>query len=188
MAEKQAYVREVQDLIDEGIPEDVAVQVYQFLVERFERAHHKPEVKDFRAELSELHKSERRYFRDCVDDWLSDMPFPIELTWREVKFKPNRISRCEICSDYFYDVSRNGRKVTCYKGSYCEHEYEVRRKRPGTVIDPIYKRKVNEVSVDMAPDKSDKRGNAALTEMERAAWEDEQDYGIPDPDMFDKLR
>ncbi len=180
----KAYVKEVQDVINEGLTDEVAVLLYQVLVERFERMSGHAETEEFQASLAELHKTERRFFRD----WIFRFPLPVSLTWREVKFKPQRVRRCEICGDYFYNASRNGKRVTCYKGDRCEREYEVRRKRPGTVIDPIYKRRVHEVPVDMAPDKRDNVGNAILTEMELTAWESGQTYGIPDPSMFDKLR
>jgi hypothetical protein len=164
------YVKEVEGLVNEGLTEEMAVQTFQMLVNRFGDAMHKPELEDFRAAIAETRKSERWYFRQVIDEGCAMFPFPMEMSWRNVKFEPKRVKRCEVCSDYFYDVSRNGGKITCFNNGICDHEYEIRRKRGGTILEPAYRRRVNEIPIDFSPAEDDKQGNAILNEVEMAAW------------------
>ncbi|MEI3596744.1 MULTISPECIES: CGNR zinc finger domain-containing protein [unclassified Oceanobacillus] len=165
-----SYVKEVERLENEGIPAEAAVQLFQVLTERLEDVSSSPEVDEFQRKLLDLRKHDRRYFRQVIDDVCSEFPFPIPLNWRNVKFEPIRINRCELCGNYFYDVSRNGKKITCYNGGRCEHEYEVRRHREGTLLDPIYKRRKEEIPIDMSPSEDDSEGWAELNEMEMTAF------------------
>src|SRR5690606_357961 len=114
-------------------------------------------------------KDDRSYYHSIIDGGCVWVPYPIEMTWRNVKFEPKRVKRCAVCSDYFYDVSRNGGSVACFNG-WCDHEYEVRRKRPGTILAPAYRRRVNELLIDVNPSESDKQGHAILNEFEKSAW------------------
>lgn len=164
-----SYIKEVKRIIDEGIPSEVAIQLFQVLTERFEDISSDPDICEFQRKLLDLRKHERKFFRQVIDEVCSEFSFPIKLSWRNVKFEPIRINRCVICGDCFYDVSRNGKKITCYNGGRCEHEYEVRRHREGTLIDPIYKRRFEEIPIDMSPGEGDTEGWAKLNEMEMTA-------------------
>jgi hypothetical protein len=166
----KSYVKEVNTLISEGLTEKMAEQTFQMLVNRFGDEMHKPELEDFRAEVLKARKEQRAYYRSIIDRGCGAYPFPIEMTWRNVKFEPKRIKRCEVCSDYYYDVSRNGGSVTCFNNGVCAHEYELRRKRAGTIIDPVYRRTVQEIPIDFSPAEEDKQGNAILNEVEMTAW------------------
>lgn len=164
------HIKEVESLKDSGLSEEVAIQLFQVLTKRFEIIAGGVELSDFQRSLLDLRKHERRSFRDTIDGTCAEFPSPINtLSWRQVKYEPVRITRCVVCSAYFYDASRNGRKGTCYNG-YCSDEYEVRRGRDGTIIDPVYHRKVNEEYIDFSPAADDKKGHALLNEAEMTAW------------------
>ncbi|ARI78238.1 hypothetical protein [Halobacillus mangrovi] len=165
-----SYVKEVHELIDDGLNEETAVQAFQVLTLIFDEEFSIPHLEEFRMELRQWQKHRRKNFRNIIDRFGEKYPFPIELTWRNVKFKPKRVKRCAICSNYYYDVSRNGRKLTCFNNGICEHEYEVRRKRKGPVLEPIYRRRVEEVPLDFSPAKEDARQHALLYETEITAW------------------
>jgi hypothetical protein len=164
------YVKEVEQLIGEGLNEQAAVQTFQMLVNRFADEMHQPEVEDFREAIASTRKAQRAYYRSIIDEGCGAFPFPIEMSWRNVKFEPKRIKRCAICSDYYYDVSRNGGSVTCYNNGICAYEYEIRRKRAGTVLEPAYRRKVQEIPTDFSPKADDAQANAFLNEVEMTAW------------------
>jgi len=170
----KSYVKEVERLIEEGLNEQVAVQTFQMLVNRFADDMHRPELEDFREAIASTRKEQRAYYRSIIGEGCGAFPFPIEMSWRNVKFEPKRIKRCSICSDYYYDVSRNGGSVTCYNNGVCAHEYEIRRKRAGTVLEPAYRRKVQEIPTDFSPAQDDDYGNAFLYEVEMTAWRHRQ--------------
>lgn len=167
-----SYVKEVRELIDDGLNEEAAVQAFQVLTLKFDEDFSIPQTEEFREELRKCKKHRRRQFRDVIDKFGEKYPFQMEITWRNVKFEPKRVKRCAICSEYYYDVSRNGRKLTCFNNGICEHEYEIRRKREGDVIDPIYKRRVEEIPIDFSPSNQDAQQTALLEEVELTAWRD----------------
>ncbi|WP_042224135.1 hypothetical protein [Oceanobacillus manasiensis] len=164
----QSYNKEVTAVIDAGLPADATVQLFQVLTNHFAETDHCPEVYEFRDVLLAKRKYSRRKFHRSIDEVCAHYPLPVKLTWRQVKYEPKRIRRCAVCSDYFYDVSRNGRSATCFNG-LCPKYYEQRRKRAGTIIDPVYRRRVDEVLVDFQPGEHDKRGHAVLNEVEMTA-------------------
>jgi hypothetical protein len=174
MEKRKSYVKEVNSLISEGLTEQAAVQTFQVLVNRFGDEMHNPELEDFKEEVARARKEQRAYYRSIIDESCSRYPFPIEMSWRNVKFEPKRIKRCEVCADYYYDVSRNGGSLTCFNNGICAHEYELRRKRAGTIIDPVYKRNVQEIPVDFSPAEDDEQGHAILSEVEMGAWRHRQ--------------
>ncbi|MBU8730454.1 hypothetical protein KM915_10350 [Cytobacillus oceanisediminis] len=166
----KSYVKEVERLIEEGLNEQVAVQTFQMLVNRFADDMHRPELEDFKLEIAKARKDDRAFYRSIIDEGCGAFPFPIEMSWRNVKFEPKRVKRCAICSDYYYDVSRNGGSVTCYNNGICANEYEIRRKRAGTILEPAYRRKVQEIPTDFSPKADDAQANAFMNKVEMTAW------------------
>lgn len=187
-----AHIKEVQDVIDEGISEPRAELLYQVITEKFEEICGQIETDDFQRSILDIRKNERPYFREVIDDVCNRYTFSAGLNWRNLKYEPIRIQRCQICGDYFYDISRNGKKLTCSKGgvyqtfdvtnrkyryfhkngkrlSVCGALYEQRR-RAGSVLYPESKRNPNEVLTDFNPDENDKKGHAWLNEVELTAW------------------
>ncbi|MFC7321956.1 hypothetical protein [Halobacillus campisalis] len=171
-----SYIKEVQRLIDDGLNEEASVQLFQVLTNRFTFEMHRPETEDFRKGILECRKDQRKHFREIIDGECRKYPFPIQLNWRNVKFEPKRVKRCGICGGYFYDVSRNGNKITCFNNGICEHEHEIRRKRKGTLMEPAYKRRVDEIPIDFSPAEDDALGNAILTETEMTAWRNRETF------------
>lgn len=167
-----SYNKEVTAVIAAGVPAEDVILLYQELTERFERVAGRPELTDFRRNLLDQRKHHRGLFHYEIDDVCRSLPWlPVRLTWREVKYEPLRIRRCAVCSSYFYDASRNGRTLTCYT-NYCRTEYERRKRRPGTIIDPVYYRSVEEIPVDFSPAEDDAYGHALLNKVEMTAWRD----------------
>ena len=171
----QAYVKEVNALIEMGQAEEVAVFVFDYLREKFEEDYHQPELSDFQQVLYDLRKYHRKKFHNLIDGYLTELPMEKPLTWREVRFMPERIRRCHICMGYTYTTSTNGKKATC-NSEICRQEYEVRRKRGGEMYAPSYSRRVNEILVNPMPDSTDAKGNALLDSMERSAWNQRNPY------------
>ena len=169
--------KEVETVTNALGSQRTAIQLYQFLTEHFERMNGHPETSVFRQRLFDLHKEERAYFRSIIDEKCEEYYLDM-LSWRNVKYKPERVKRCEVCYNYFYDVSRNGRSKTCFNGGHCEREYEVRRGRGGTIQEPEYSRSVNIEFIDMQPDANDKEGQAKLLEMEKARQRENGVYYI----------
>ncbi|MGP4072640.1 hypothetical protein ACTWQB_08815 [Piscibacillus sp. B03] len=192
MGKNTSYVKEVQAVINEGLPEEVAIELFQALTEQFEGVDGHAETEQFKQNLLHYRKYDLVGFRRNIDKVCQDNPLPIKLNWRKVKYQPKRIKRCEICGYYFYDVSRNGRKLTCdrygeyfrfdftnrtyryyYKNgvrlSDCAAEYE-RRRRTGSVLYPNSNRKPYEVLIDFQPSENNKQGHALLNEVEMTAW------------------
>lgn len=160
-----SYVGEVQHVIDEGVPEEIAIELYNVLTEKFEKMYRSPpETEYLREDVASLRKNERRTFRDIIDETCARYPLPVDITWRELKYVPERITRCEVCMRYFYDVSRNGRRLTC--SEECNRNYRNYTRTGGTVMDPIYSRNVQEVPIDFSPASDDEVGNAMLDEVE----------------------
>jgi hypothetical protein len=179
----KTYVKEVQALIDLGYSERDAVKIFEAIVDHFERhVLQTVEVEDFQEKALELRKSQRAYYRDMINEALAWAQYD-ELTWREVKFEPKRVKRCAQCMGWFYDTSRNARKITCNRlGEYrqwdqtnreyryynkdnarlsvCGARYELARK-------PV-KRRVQEISFDTMPSSEDAYGNVFMDEVENA--------------------
>src|SRR5699024_4457505 len=180
---QRTYVKEVQRLIYEGIQATEATELYQRLTDRFEDISGHPETDQFQQHLLSLRKYDRPYYRQVIDDVCE----PINMNWRTVKYDPTRIKRCETCGSYYYDVSRNGRKLTCdaggvyyrfdrtnrtyryfhkngHKLSVCAAEYEKQRQGDTT-------RQPNEVLTDFQPGAGDAVGHAWLNKVENQARE-----------------
>jgi len=185
MTIERTYVKEVQRLIDAGIQATEAAELYQALTIRFENIHGHPETEQFQQHLLSLRKYDLSYFREVIDDACK----PVNLNWRSVKFEPTRIKRCETCGNYFYDVSRNGRKITCDAGgiyhrfdktnrtyryywkngtrlSVCAAEYEKERQASYGFGQP---RQPYEILTDFQPGPNDAVGHARLNKVERQA-------------------
>lgn len=163
------YVSEVQNVIDAGLPEQVAVGLYNVITEKLERISGHPETNIFRARVKELKKEELGYFHVTIDAICKQYPLPIKVDWRLLKYEPERITRCEVCSRYFYDVSRNGRSLTC--SDDCQADYYRFTRTGGTAIDPIYSRNVQEIPIDFSPSSDDALGYAMLNKVEDVAQE-----------------
>src|SRR5699024_251790 len=191
-----SHIKEVETLKQDGLPEQAAVEIFQAITERFDEIHAQPELGEFRQELLDLRKHERKEFRKVIDDICDKVntaaTMPVKLNWRNVRYEPGHVKRCEVCGDYFYDVSRNGRKLTCdAKGVYytfdltnreyryyhkngtklsvCATEYE-KCSRTGSILYPVSKRNPNEVLFDPQPAKNDAQGHAIQNEVNETAW------------------
>ncbi|WP_269409621.1 hypothetical protein [Lentibacillus daqui] len=161
-----AYVKEVQSVIDAGVSEEIAIALYDLITAEFEYIAEHPETEQFRSRIASIRKHELAFFRSIIDGACAKYPLPVELNWRKVIFKPKRVTRCEVCMNYFYDVSRNGRSLTCSK--QCARNYRNYTRTGGTAIDPRYSRQVQEIPVDFSPDSDDEFGHAMLDEVEEA--------------------
>jgi|SRR5699024_916400 len=185
MTIQRTYVKEVQRLIYEGIQAAEATELYQRLTDRFEDIIGHPETDQFQQNLLLLRKHDLSYFREVIDEVCA----PAGLNWRSVKFEPVRIKRCEICGNYFYDVSRNGRKITCDAGgvyyrfdktnrtyryywkngtrlSVCAAEYEKDKQASYRFGQP---RQPYEILTDFQPGADDAVGHAWLNKVEKQA-------------------
>lgn len=182
-----SYNKEIQAVLNVGISESMTKHLYMSLVIEFDSICGDPEIPKFRKKIADIRKNERSFFREIIDKKCK--LFKIDLDWRTVKFEPNRVKRCEVCGDLFYDVSRNGKSLTCYhKGTYkqfdmtnreyyyyhkngnklsvCAAEYEKRRNdREKPDFYPLDKPFSNEIPTDYQPERNDKRGHAFLEEI-----------------------
>lgn len=157
------YVKEVQKVINAGVSEEIAIALYDLITAEFEYIAEHPETEQFRNRIANMRKYE---LHTIIDKACDRYPLPVELNWRKAKYDPKRITRCEVCMNYFYDVSRNGRKLTC--SEQCQRNYYNYIRTGGTAIDPIYSRQIQEIPTDFSPASDDPEGNAKLDEMEEA--------------------
>jgi hypothetical protein len=187
-----ALIKEVQAVIDLGYSEEVATLIYEVLTNNFEFVCGRPDTEEFQNNLLDMRKNDRSYFRYLIDSVCSRYLVTNKLSWREVKYEPTRIERCEVCGNYFYDISRNGRSKTCERGgpykvfdatnreyryyhkngkklSVCAAEYE-KRIRTGSVLYPTARRRRTEILTDFNPAENDKAGWAWLNDVQMAAW------------------
>lgn len=168
-----SYVKEVQDVIDLGIINaEQTMIIYNELIRKFDTS---PDASQTQASIYKLRKNERNYYHELIDEVCKR--YDERLSWRQVKFEPSRVKRCVICQSYFYDVSRNGKRLTCdlsgeyrvfdktnriyryyhkngVRLSFCAVEYDQRRRaapKDWTEEDIIYphsRRRVQEVGID----------------------------------------
>jgi hypothetical protein len=183
MANKtKSYVKEVQAVLDLGYTEADAVKIFEVVVDRFERAVGGLEPEEFHDRVLDLRKNERAFYREMIDHALSYTDYD-ELTWREVRFEPTRVKRCAQCGNWFYDSSRNGKKITCNRfGVYRRWDMENRKYRyyhkHGNKLSECgarYElarvpttRRVQEVPFNPNPSGEDIEGNVFLDEIEDA--------------------
>jgi hypothetical protein len=179
----KSYVKEVQAVIDLGYSERDAVKIFDAVVDHFTGyVIGTVEVDEFREKALAMRKNERAFYREMINDALAWARFD-ELTWREVKFEPTRVKRCAHCMEWFYDTSRNARKITCDKlGEYRqwdqtnrEYRYYVKDNARLSVCGARYelarkpiKRRVQEIPFDMMPSSEDAYGNVFKDEVEDA--------------------
>lgn len=194
---QKTYVKEVQDVIELGYLEEATVlEMYQELAEEFAGG-----ALDQEAEQEWL-RNQRKH---NLPEWHEMIDYLVQqyderLSWREVKVEPNRFKICPMagCYNWFYDVARNGKTITCnritwkefdltnrkwkyYHDKYgnrmsvCAVKLDQYRRAAGaggyTVEDllwPKSRRRVQEFSVDLQPDEDNAQGNAILDEMQQA--------------------
>ncbi|WP_182200405.1 CGNR zinc finger domain-containing protein [Paraliobacillus salinarum] len=176
------YNKEASLLYEKGLTKFQITNLYQEILEEFYKACGHVETDVFIQKVKDVKRYERSYLHQIIDESCKRYLYSTDLTWREVKFEPKRIKRCKNCNAYFYDVSRNGRSLTCniggdyfvydstnrkfrnfYKNgeklSVCGAELEIHKRTP------IYKRKVNMILTDFFPAEGDIKGQAWLDEI-----------------------
>src|SRR4051794_28480764 len=108
-AKKTVYVSEVQNVIDlDIIHADQTKALYNDILQNFITG---VNAKETREHIRELRKHNRNYYHEIIDDVCKR--YDERLSWRTVKLEPTRAKRCIICQSYYYDVSRNGKRLTC---------------------------------------------------------------------------
>ncbi|MCM3572523.1 hypothetical protein M3172_04930 [Mesobacillus subterraneus] len=179
----KSYVKEVQAVIDLGYMERDALKIFEAITDHFaDYIIGTVEVEEFHERALALRKNERAFYREMIDQALAYAGYS-ELSWREVKYDPSRVGRCAECMGWYYNVSRNGKKITCdrlgvyrqwdktnreyryyfkdgNKLSVCGAKYELARK-PTT-------RRVQEVLFDAMPGGDDVQGNVFMDKVEDA--------------------
>lgn len=186
----KSYVKEVQVVIDLGYSERDVVKIFEGVVDHFVSIVGGVEPEHYHERVLNLRKEERAFYREQLEQGIAWAGYD-GLTWRDVKFEPTRVKRCEQCMNWFYDTSRNGKKLTCdrfgeykrfdftnrefvyrYKDgdklSVCGAKYEQAR-NPST-------RNVQEVLFDAQPSGDDVMGNVMLDEIEGAYQEQINPY------------
>jgi hypothetical protein len=113
-------------------------------------------LEDFREKVRRFIQTDRRNFREWLEETLNHnhdgWSFTAYISWRDVPMKVHKFKQCVNCGRVFYDISRNGRAITCryipyirfdrrtgtYKQSFhkdgrpksaCEMEWEARQER-----------------------------------------------------------
>lgn len=161
-----SYIKEVQSLIDEGLNEEITLALYKCMTDELHMVCGGAGKEEFRARVAELRKNERQYYHEVIDSVCNRYPFPIELSWRNFKYEPSRVGWCDICGDFFYDASRNGKSLSCRDHV---NEYRNRVRAGGDILFPISIRRRQEFLYDPQPGQGDIVGNAILNSVEMQA-------------------
>ena len=181
-----------QVLKEKGLTDEQVRAIYDLITDKFVEWCDRPDIDDFRAKVASIRKHQRKLYHEIIDEACKTFAFFTKnaptLNWRNVKVEPRRFKRCAICHTTFYDLSRNGKKLTCdRRGEYkrwdftnrqfvyyvkngarlseCAAEYELRRR--DTVARSVARS--NEVLTDFNPDPNDIKGVKFLRYVEAKA-------------------
>ncbi|WP_411953230.1 CGNR zinc finger domain-containing protein [Alkalibacillus sp. S2W] len=193
----QNHVKEVGQVIDaltakgyeQKQAEVIALTIYETITEDIT---HYMDV--FQSPAEEIEEAFEEITLKEVRELVDRRAELVNLDWRTVKFKTERVKVCRVCQLPFYDVSRNGAKVACDDGGIYrtytvkgEVSYRYKDGKPLSVCEAIYQqeqateetsRGINENLVDFNHVESTEEGDAqfmALMAVEASRREAEID-------------